>query len=135
MPYVLIRGNLSSYSHKYPFRVLVSGLTSGINILSHCDLCVIALHFMRFVVVVVASLGLTFNLLYCCRVLGFFIFLRYICIVDYIRCSINAIMHEAPNDQSIYFAYIQYIDIRTFMHLGGSTRMAFFRSKFIFLLL
>lgn len=26
MPYVLIRGNLSSYSHKYPFRVLVSGL-------------------------------------------------------------------------------------------------------------
>lgn len=26
MPYVLIRGNLASYSHKYPWRVLVSGL-------------------------------------------------------------------------------------------------------------
>lgn len=26
MPYILIRGNLASYSHKYPFRVLVSGL-------------------------------------------------------------------------------------------------------------
>lgn len=32
MPYVLIRGNLSSYSHKYPFRVLVSGL-KGIEII------------------------------------------------------------------------------------------------------
>lgn len=26
MPYILVRGNLASYSHKYPFRVLVSGL-------------------------------------------------------------------------------------------------------------
>ncbi|CAD7079207.1 unnamed protein product [Hermetia illucens] len=26
MPYILIRGNLASYSHKYPWRVLVSGL-------------------------------------------------------------------------------------------------------------
>lgn len=29
MPYVLIRGNLASYSHKYPFRVLVSGLKAS----------------------------------------------------------------------------------------------------------
>uniref|UniRef100_U5EE79 Uncharacterized protein n=1 Tax=Corethrella appendiculata TaxID=1370023 RepID=U5EE79_9DIPT len=29
MPYVLIRGNLASYSHKYPFRVLVSGLKAA----------------------------------------------------------------------------------------------------------
>lgn len=26
MPYIIIRGNLASYSHKYPWRVLVSGL-------------------------------------------------------------------------------------------------------------
>ncbi|KAJ6648520.1 hypothetical protein Bhyg_03750 [Pseudolycoriella hygida] len=26
MPYILIRGNLASYSHKFPWRVLVSGL-------------------------------------------------------------------------------------------------------------
>ncbi|XP_013111051.2 uncharacterized protein LOC106089660 isoform X2 [Stomoxys calcitrans] len=26
MPYVIIRGNLATYSHKYPWRVLVSGL-------------------------------------------------------------------------------------------------------------
>lgn len=29
MPYILIRGNLASYSHKYPFRVLVSGLKAS----------------------------------------------------------------------------------------------------------
>ncbi|XP_055545798.1 uncharacterized protein LOC129730478 [Wyeomyia smithii] len=29
MPYILIRGNLASYSHKYPFRVLVSGLKAA----------------------------------------------------------------------------------------------------------
>lgn len=29
MPYVLVRGNLASYSHKYPWRVLVSGLVAG----------------------------------------------------------------------------------------------------------
>lgn len=29
MPYILIRGNLASYSHKYPFRVLVSGLKTA----------------------------------------------------------------------------------------------------------
>ena len=34
MPYVLIRGNLSSYSHKYPFRVLVSGLKGNIFVIS-----------------------------------------------------------------------------------------------------
>lgn len=26
MPYILVRGNLASYSHRYPWRVLVSGL-------------------------------------------------------------------------------------------------------------
>ncbi|XP_014473554.1 PREDICTED: uncharacterized protein LOC106743843 [Dinoponera quadriceps] len=26
MPYILVRGNLASYGHKYPWRVLVSGL-------------------------------------------------------------------------------------------------------------
>ncbi|XP_059616524.1 uncharacterized protein LOC132261642 [Phlebotomus argentipes] len=29
MPYVLVRGNLASYSHKYPWRVLVSGLKAA----------------------------------------------------------------------------------------------------------
>lgn len=26
MPYILVRGNLASYGHRYPWRVLVSGL-------------------------------------------------------------------------------------------------------------
>lgn len=30
MPYILVRGNLASYGHKYPWRVLVSGL-KGMN--------------------------------------------------------------------------------------------------------
>ncbi|XP_070157626.1 uncharacterized protein [Polyergus mexicanus] len=29
MPYILVRGNLASYSHKYPWRVLVSGLKAA----------------------------------------------------------------------------------------------------------
>lgn len=29
MPYILIRGNLASYGHKNPWRVLVSGLKAG----------------------------------------------------------------------------------------------------------
>lgn len=29
MPYILIRGNLASYGHKNPWRVLVSGLKGG----------------------------------------------------------------------------------------------------------
>ncbi|KAK0089857.1 hypothetical protein PV326_004343 [Microctonus aethiopoides] len=29
MPYILVRGNLASYSHKYPWRVLVSGLKAS----------------------------------------------------------------------------------------------------------
>jgi len=32
MPYILVRGNLASYGHKYPWRVLVSGL-KGMNTL------------------------------------------------------------------------------------------------------
>ncbi|XP_019886997.1 uncharacterized protein LOC105278736 isoform X1 [Ooceraea biroi] len=29
MPYILVRGNLASYGHKYPWRVLVSGLKAA----------------------------------------------------------------------------------------------------------
>ncbi|XP_046411095.1 uncharacterized protein LOC124175165 isoform X2 [Neodiprion fabricii] len=29
MPYILVRGNLASYSHRYPWRVLVSGLKAA----------------------------------------------------------------------------------------------------------
>ncbi|XP_033338852.1 uncharacterized protein LOC117227585 isoform X2 [Megalopta genalis] len=29
MPYILVRGNLASYSHRYPWRVLVSGLKAS----------------------------------------------------------------------------------------------------------
>ncbi|PBC31928.1 uncharacterized protein LOC133665605 isoform X1 [Apis cerana] len=29
MPYILVRGNLASYGHRYPWRVLVSGLKAS----------------------------------------------------------------------------------------------------------
>lgn len=32
MPYILVRGNLASYGHKYPWRVLVSGLKGTIYV-------------------------------------------------------------------------------------------------------
>ncbi|XP_012059576.1 PREDICTED: uncharacterized protein LOC105622775 [Atta cephalotes] len=44
MPYILVRGNLASYSHKYPWRVLVSGLKaadieqlSRFSTIGYCD--------------------------------------------------------------------------------------------------
>lgn len=40
MPYILVRGNLASYSHRYPWRVLVSGL-KGFLIYFPCFLIII----------------------------------------------------------------------------------------------